>query len=200
MSSEPLVVTGMGVVSALGLDLESLFAGVLEGRCGGREILGLETRRTDRVQAAAVDRDAVKARLGAAEQETTWPAAMAIVAARAALEDAGLPPTLGDAYLIAGCSIGAPSELESHVALRAEENLTAAVAMTRCATGAVIAELACALGARAEVHCITTTCAAGNYCLGAALDALHEGRCNRVLVRAVDSAARRSIQLWPKAR
>ena len=178
---EPAVITGLGVVTAVGLELDGFFEALLGRRCGGAPVERFAQEGLRRSVAALVDRDAVYARLEDDERDLPWAAAMALAAARSALADAGLEGEIGETPLVVSNSIGAPGSVEAQGVSWAEVDLTDPDSFAKYAQGAIVAAVARRLGARGEVQCVSTTCAAGNYALAAGLDALRDGA-PRVLV------------------
>ena len=175
MSPEPVVVTGMGVVSALGCALDGFFAALCAGRCGGRDVPLLASEGLRHHEAAVVERREILERLSAAERDIPWASAMGLVAARAALTDAGVSSLPPDVAMYAGCSIGAPAAIDRPGVPWRDLDPTEPATLSRYSQGTVIACIAERLGVRGGVSCLTTTCAAGNYAIGAAVDALRAG-------------------------
>jgi 3-oxoacyl-(acyl-carrier-protein) synthase len=177
MSSAPIVVTGMGVVSALGNDLGTFFGALCAGRCGAREVSRLAAEGLRHHQAAVVEREPILSALAPEDRDGPWATAMGIVAARAALADAGLTVRVpAAAGLFAGCSIGAPAAIDRQGLPWQDLDPADPASLSRYSQGTVIARIAERLGLQGPVACLTTTCAAGNYAIGAATDALRAGR------------------------
>ncbi|MEZ4270266.1 MAG: beta-ketoacyl synthase N-terminal-like domain-containing protein [Myxococcota bacterium] len=108
---DPVVITGMGITSCLGLDVDAVFAAVLAGHSAHHDVENLSGLGLRCCHAATVDRQNLHARSPKQEHSLAWPTQMALHAARSALIDAGTPGPLGDTPLFIGCSIGAPSTL-----------------------------------------------------------------------------------------
>ncbi|MBI3180396.1 MAG: hypothetical protein HYZ27_12090, partial [Deltaproteobacteria bacterium] len=173
---EPVVVTGMGVVTALGCDLDTFFGALLAQRSGAQRCERFAQEGLRHANAAVVDRDGVLAQLAPGERELPWATAMAVCAARSALADAGLAVALGARPLVMGCSIGSPAALERPGKSWRDLDPSEKGTVSRYPQGAIVAQAAEALAARGPVLCMTTTCAAGNDAIGATLDLLRGGR------------------------
>ncbi len=182
----PVVVTGMGVVTALGNDLDTFFGALLAEHTGAARYERFVAEGLRHAHAAMVDRGRVLAQLSAEERELPWATAMAVGAARSALADAGLAAELADRPLVMSCSIGSPAALERPGKSWRELDPSEPAALSRYPQGAIVARTAAALGARGPVMCLTTTCAAGNYAIGAALDLLRDGRAEVALAGGVE--------------
>ncbi|MBI5508450.1 MAG: hypothetical protein HY903_06840 [Deltaproteobacteria bacterium] len=187
MTPERIVVTGLGVVSALGSDLERFFAALLDGRCGASPVARFTAEGLRQNTAAVVVRPPVLAELEVEERDLPWAAAMGIVAARHAIDDAGLSAALPERTpLAAGCSIGAPVAIERDGVAWKDLDPTDPLSLGRYSQGTIVAEIAARLGLCGPVCCLTTTCAAGNYAIGAALDSLRHGAAEIALAGGVE--------------
>lgn len=190
------VITGMGAVSSLGLSPSAIFDAVCAGTVGASEVVRWQGEGLRVTRAAVVDRAVIAAKLGSTygssavgSLEMPWASQMGTVAARSALADAGIVGVLGDRPLVASCTIGAPG-----VAEPADKAWRAMVvdhpfALTRYAEGAVVAFLAEAVGAQGSVACLMSTCAGGNYAMGAALELVASGRATQVLAGGVEEVS-----------
>ena len=182
-----IVVTGMGITSCLGNDLDTVSTSLREGRSGIRAVpeyaeLGLRSHVAGVVDLdleALVDRK-LKRFMGDA-------AAYAYVAARDAITHAGLQvdqlkaPRVG---VIAGSGGGSPQwQMETGELLRAKGVRRIGpymVPRTMCST--VSAALATAFGIQGVSYSISAACATSAHCIGAAADMLRGGVQDIVLV------------------
>lgn len=170
-----VVVTGMGLTSCLGHDLDTVSGALREGRSGLRyvpeyEALGLRSRVAgvpDIDLDAHIDRK-LRRFMGDA-------AGHAYVSAVRAVEDAGLDPeTLRQprAGAIAGSGGGSPEwPIETGELLKAKGVRRVGpymVPRTMCST--VSAALATAFGIRGVSYSISAACATSAHCIGAAAD------------------------------
>jgi len=190
------VITGMGAVCSLGLSPEAIFDAVIAGANGARDVARWHGEGLRITRAAVVDRDAVRAVLGASigssahgNLEMPWASQMGVVAARRALIDAGRDGRLADTPLVASCTIGAPGAAEPPDKRWVAMDPTRPEALARYAEGAVVAYLAEAIHASGPVQCLMSTCAGGNYAMGAALDMVTSGRAKQVLAGGVEEVS-----------
>ena len=175
-----IVVTGMGIASCLGNDLDTVSSALREGRAGIRAVpeyaeLGLRSHVAGVVDLdleAAVDRK-LKRFMGDA-------AAYAYVAARDAIAHAGLDPELlkdPRAGVIAGSGGGSAQwQMETGELLRAKGVRRIGpymVPRTMCST--VSAALATAFGIQGVSYSISAACATSAHCIGAAADMIRAG-------------------------
>jgi 3-oxoacyl-[acyl-carrier-protein] synthase-1 len=182
-----IVVTGMGIASCLGNDLDAVTASLREGRSGIRHVpeyaeLGLRSHVAGVVDMdldTLVDRK-LKRFMGDA-------AAYAYVAARDAVADAGLDPDQLKAPrvgVIAGSGGGSAQwQMETGELLRAKGVRRIGpymVPRTMCST--VSAALATAFGIQGVSYSISAACATSAHCIGAAADMIRGGLQDIVLV------------------
>ncbi len=175
-----VVVTGMGIVSCLGNELDVVTSALREGRSGIRAVpeyieLGLRSQVAgvpDIDLAAVIDRK-LKRFMGDA-------AAYAYVAMRSAMADAGLEaeqvrhPRIG---AIAGSGGGSPRwQIETGDLLRSKGVRKIGpymVPRTMCST--VSATLATTFGILGLSYSISAACATSAHCIGAAADLIRHG-------------------------
>jgi 3-oxoacyl-[acyl-carrier-protein] synthase-1 len=182
-----IVVTGMGITSCLGNDLDTVSASLREGRSGIRAVpeyaeLGLRSHVAGVVDLdleAQIDRK-LKRFMGDA-------AGYAYVAARDAVAQSGLgleqlkAPRVG---VIAGSGGGSPQwQIETGVLLKGKGVRRIGpymVPRTMCST--VSAALATAFGIQGVSYSISAACATSAHCIGAAADMIRGGVQDIVLV------------------
>ncbi len=182
-----IVVTGMGIASCLGNDLDTVAASLREGRSGIRAMpeyaeLGLRSHVAGVVDLdleSVIDRK-LKRFMGDA-------AAYAYVAARDAVAHAGLDPEQLKAPrvgVIAGSGGGSAQwQMETGELLRAKGVRRIGpymVPRTMCST--VSAALATAFGIQGVSYSISAACATSAHCIGAAADMIRGGLQDIVLV------------------
>ncbi len=180
MPGKRVVITGMGVVSCLGNDPDTVSGALREGRSGIRFVpeyaeLGLRSQVAGVPQIdldAAIDRK-LKRFMGDA-------AAYACVAMQAAVADAGLTPEQVRSErsgLIAGSGGGSPaSQIETADLLRSRGVRRIGpymVPRSMCST--VSAGLATAFGIRGMSYSISAACATSAHCIGAAAQQIRSG-------------------------
>ena len=180
MPGKRIVITGMGIVSCLGNDPDTVSSALREGRSGIRFVpeyaeLGLRSQVAGVPQIdldAAIDRK-LKRFMGDA-------AAYACVAMQAAIADAGLTPEQvrsGRSGLIAGSGGGSPaSQIETADLLRSRGVRRIGpymVPRSMCST--VSAGLATAFGIRGLSYSLSAACATSAHCIGAAAQQIRSG-------------------------
>ncbi len=180
MPEKRIVITGMGIVSCLGNDPDTVSGALREGRSGIRFVpeyaeLGLRSQVAGVPQIdldAAIDRK-LKRFMGDA-------AAYACVAMQAAIADAGLTPEQVRSErcgLIAGSGGGSPaSQIETADLLRSRGVRRIGpymVPRSMCST--VSAGLATAFGIRGMSYSISAACATSAHCIGAAAQQIRSG-------------------------
>ncbi|KQZ68502.1 3-oxoacyl-ACP synthase [Rhodanobacter sp. Root561] len=175
-----VVVTGMGIVSCLGNDLETVTSALRDGRSGIRAMpeyaeLGLRSHvaGVPNIDLEAVIDRKLKRFMGDA-------AAYAYVSMRSAMEDAGLDadqvrdPRIG---AIAGSGGGSPRwQIETADLLRNKGVRKIGpymVPRTMCST--VSATLATTFGIQGLSYSISAACATSAHCIGAAADLIRHG-------------------------
>ncbi len=202
------VVTGVGMVSALGVDAPTGFARLLAGDCGAQHVEKFRAAGLDHSVAAVIDRAPIEARLRstgfseAAVQALGWPVVLGLVAAREALVDAAsngahtpggsikVPEPLENSPLLVACAVGdcamVPNETATSDGDWRQVNPALPNTIDAYHHGGVVGRLANALGAKSEVLCLTSTCAAANYALGEGLARVRAGA-PKVLVGGLEA-------------
>jgi 3-oxoacyl-[acyl-carrier-protein] synthase II len=191
-----VAVTGIGAVTALGIGREALWRNLLSGQNGVGQVRTFDTRahkvhRGAEVKGFRPEEYVYRASplgLGRASQ-------YAVAAARLALADAGLdaeggePERMGVAF---GTTSGEAPVIERFDdcylggdSARAEEEL-ATLYPSHCLAANVAAEL----GAAGVNVVLPAACAAGNYALAYAYDALRAGRADVMLAGGADAFSR----------
>ena len=191
----PIAISGAGVVTAIGQDLDGFWAGLVTGVSGISEIEGFrvsDLRVTRGGEVKKLRRDA-PALLRGADGLVRRPvrcrtSRFLIHAAREALETAGLgrewpePSRLG---VVIGTALGGIDEA-GH-ALGARRGLGALVGS---AYDGPTRNLARWLGAQGPVLTVTTACASGATSLGLAADLLRAGQADVVVAGGADALCR----------
>ena len=200
-----VAITGIGLVTPVGNDVESTWAALLAGRSGGAPITQFDASGFPVRIAAEVksfrDELAGNRRL---LKHTTRPHRFALVAAEQAFADAGIRPTPATATRW-GCTVGAGmmtsefadlAALHAHSAvdgeLHAERLLTDPSAndpmiFCRSNTNAGLSLLTQRHGIRGYATAVHTACASGGQALGTALKLIRRGAVDRALAGGFDS-------------
>jgi 3-oxoacyl-[acyl-carrier-protein] synthase II len=197
-----VVVTGIGVVSAIGVTREEFWQACLDGRSGTRLLDSswiTETGLATRIAATIDDYDGEKAGVEAKharvlDRNTLF----ALGAAREALEDAGLTAEALDdlgrdrVATAVGSGIGGITSLESSHALWREKRSKTPIkrySLPMLIPNAPAAQVAIRFGAKGECTAISTACAAGTMALGDAWRILGRGEADVVIAGGADGAA-----------
>lgn len=188
---EPIVITGVGAISSVGIGKAAFWNGLISGRNGISEIESFDTQ-------------AFRTHIGGEVKDFEAPADLkaigrcsqfAIQAAREALRDAGLDPGTISPYRI-GLSIGttlweSPFQEQLDDLLVGDGLDDASREMMPLAVPqSVPANVARALGIRGPLNVIGTACAAGNYAMGHAASLLRAGRVDLMLAGGSDPISR----------
>lgn len=197
MNSRPrVVVTGIGVVTSIGIGIDPFWRALLEGRSGISPVTSFDTGRYavhlgGEVQAFA-PRDYVRTLplVGMARASQ-----LAIAAARLALADAGHLPGALDSRSVGvsmGTTSGEPEAIERFDDME--------LAGTRASIGpefirqypshVIAAHVASELMFRGPNVVIPTACAAGNYALAHAFDSIRNGDADVMLAGGSDAFSR----------
>jgi 3-oxoacyl-[acyl-carrier-protein] synthase II len=183
-------VTGMGVVSSLGLGRKAFWDALLAGRSAAREVSLFDTRELGRNFACEVVDFRPRDHLSALEARRVGRcSAFAIAATRMAVADAGLAPSQlsGErTSVVLGTTMGEVdviSELESAWLHQGEQAVRLHM-LPRYGTTLLPVHVARAVGARGLVQTLPAACAAGNYAIGFASDLIRSGRADVVVTGA----------------
>ncbi|MFW5924948.1 MAG: beta-ketoacyl-[acyl-carrier-protein] synthase family protein [Myxococcota bacterium] len=183
-------VTGVGVVSSLGLGREAFWEGLIGGRSGASTVERFDTAGLDRQIACEVQGFRPRDHLTSAEVRRVGRcSAFAVAAARMAAEDAGIAPELlrsERSSVIVGTTMGEANllgELEG-AWIHGGEEAVAPDRIPRYGTTLLPIHVARAFGARGMVQTLPAACAAGNYAIGYAADQIRAGRADVVITGA----------------
>jgi 3-oxoacyl-[acyl-carrier-protein] synthase II len=193
-----VVVTGLGLVSALGVGWHDNWSAALAGRSGARPIEGFEPVDNETTIACEVrgfdPTDFVERR--AARRMDRF-AQLAVAAARLALEDAtlavsdGLGPRIG---AVVGSGIGG---LETFVAQtlvvdRRGPDRASPLFIPMVIPNMAAAQVSMELGLKGPLSCTATACASGNHALGEATDHIRAGRADVMLAGGTEATITRT--------
>jgi len=197
MRSRPrVVVTGIGVVTSIGVGAEAFWRALLEGTCGIGAVESFDTSRytvhiggeVKRFDPAPFTRRLRVESVGRASQ-------LAIAAARLALDDARLDVDAIDARSVGvslGTTSGEPTLIERfddcEVAGRRSD--IGGEFVEQYPSHMLAAHVASELGFAGSNFVIPTACAAGNYALAHACDHLRSGRADVMLAGGADCFSR----------
>ena len=172
MSGEAYI-TGVGIVSPIGIGKDAFLAGLREGRNGLRRFQGLDADEFRVGSGGEID-DAALASGGAHPSEQRC-LAFALPACREALADAGLEAAPPEATLALGTGAGELRAMEGSLAPR-EEALPLDHSDPLQPPGAVTSKLARRLGLSGRLLTFVNACAAGAQAIAVAADLVRSGR------------------------
>ena len=183
---EPIAITGAGVVTAIGQDLDTFWAGLVTGASGIGEIERFpvrDLRVTRGGEVKKLARSLPGRRLPACRTSR-----FLIHAAHEALATAGLPgrlPEPGRLAVVVGTALGGIDDAGR--ALRREGGLAS---LAGALYDGPTRNLARWLGARGPVIAVSTACASGATSLGLAADLLRTGRADVAIAGGADVLCR----------
>ncbi len=189
-------VTGVGVVSSVGLGRGAFFRALEAGTSGISPVTSFDASALGREKAGEVKDFDVRDHLTHAEQRRMGRcSAMALAAARMAIADASLDgsslasqlagprtavvlgTTMGEAQILA--------ELDHEWILRGQKAVNRAL-IARYGSTLLPIHVARAIGATGMVLTLPAACAAGNYAIGFAADFIRSGRADVVVTGAAE--------------
>jgi len=185
-------VTGVGVVSSLGLGKDAFFRGLEAGKSGISPVSSFDASQLGRQLAGEVKEFDPRDHLTAAEQRRMGRcSAMALAAARMAIADAGLGAeqlagprtavvlgtTMGEAQLLA--------DMEKEWIVKGPQAVRRSM-IPKYGSTLLPIHVARAIGAQGMVLTLPAACAAGNYAIGFAADMIRTGRADVVVTGAAE--------------
>jgi nodulation protein E len=188
-----VVVTGVGVVSPVGLSIEGFWSALVEGRSGIGPITIIPTDRLSTRVAAQVpdfDSDAHIDRRRANAMDRF--AQFAVVAARSAVQDANVP--LDDALkldvaTVIGTGVGGQGTQDSQYLKLYGENARKLHPMTipRLMVNAAASHVSMELGLKGPTFSVATACASGTHAIGQAFHMLRSGQAKVAVTGGTDA-------------
>jgi 3-oxoacyl-[acyl-carrier-protein] synthase II len=190
-----VVVTGMGTVNALGPDVATFWANLVAGRSGIATITRFDPARVDAKIAAEVkDFDPSDVLDRKEIRRTDRYIQFALVAARQALDDAGLPPRLDDDLasrtgVIIGSGLGGVTTLFDNVLVMAERGpdrispFFIPMGIANVGSG----QVAIATGAIGPNFATVSACATGGHALGEAWETIRRGDADMMIAGGVEA-------------
>ena len=187
-----MFVTGVGVVSSIGLGKDAFYAGLAAGKSGISPVASFDASALGRTLAGEVKGFEPDDHLTQAEQRRMGRCSMmALAAARMAVQDSGLTPerlagprtavvlgtTMGEAQLLADMEhewiVNGPKAVRSS-------------AIPKYGSTLLPIHVARAIGAHGMVLTLPAACAAGNYAIGFGADLIRAGRADVVVTGAAE--------------
>ncbi len=186
-------VTGIGVISPLGLDLASTWEGITQGRSGVDYLKAFDTEGFDTRFGAEVkdfDPEDYLDRKDARRMDRF--AQFAAVTARQACQQAGLSPAKGEPYRVAvviGSGIGGISTLSQQFTVLSERGpkRVSPFLIPMMLGDMASAQVSMATGAMGANYCVVSSCSSGADAMGQAWDMVRHGREDIVLAGGTEA-------------
>ena len=187
-----VVVTGVGLVTPLGIGREATWDGVISGRSGAGPITHYDaTDQAVQIACEINDFEPTDFMEKRATKRMERFAQLAVAAGRLAVEDAGLAlggksPRVGT---IIGCGVGGLEIFTKQIAIGLERgpDRLSPLFIPLMVANMASANLSMQLGLQGPVTCITSACASGNHAIGDAVDHIRLGRADVMLGGGVES-------------
>lgn len=191
-----VVVTGLGVVSSLGIGWQEFWRNLIAGKSGISRVTSFDTSQYERHYAGEVKNfDPTQFMNQGKDEKIGRTSQLAISASKLAIEDAGLKidrarrNTLG---IIIGTTMGESRVIEKIIENRIkikEMDANALLALTYPANS-IPTNVANELNLEGENIVFANACAAGNYAIGYAFDLIHTGKKDAMLAGGADALSR----------
>jgi 3-oxoacyl-[acyl-carrier-protein] synthase II len=198
-NSRRVVVTGMGVITPLGIGIERFWEAVRAGRSGVKTVTRFPTDDLPAQFAATSDDFEPEQFIGKKDvRRMDRSAQMAVAAGRLALADAGLAEGGFDPYDVGVCvgtGIGGMNTFEAEFATfldggpRRVSPFLAPMMIPNMPAGQVSIHL----GLRGPSRCLATACATGSDCIGDAFETIKRGSQSIMLAGGVEAAISRFV-------
>ena len=196
-----VVVSGMGAVTALGLDVQTSWNGMIEGRSGVARITQFDPSRLTTTIAAEVKDFDPSAVLDRKEQRRNDRyVQFALVASREAMVQAGLPERLeGDLAertgVIVGTGIGGIRTLADQILLMAEKGpdrmspFLIPMAISNLAAGVI----AIVFGPQGPNFSVVSACATGGHSIGEAWETIRRGDADVMIAGGTEATGHEAL-------
>ncbi|MGD9570495.1 MAG: beta-ketoacyl-ACP synthase II [Thermoleophilia bacterium] len=192
-----VVVTGVGLVTSLGIGRRENWQAAIAGRSGAASITTYEPLDTDTTVACQITgfepTDFMDRRVARRMDRF---AQLAVAAGRMALEDAGLqidPARAARAGAMVGSGIGGLKTFEEQVLLTDDRgpDRTSPLFIPMVIANMAAAQVSMVLGLKGPLSCVSTACASGNHALGDATEAIRRGRADVMLAGGTEASITR---------
>ncbi|HEY3493172.1 MAG TPA: beta-ketoacyl-ACP synthase II [Polyangiaceae bacterium] len=191
--SKRAVITGIGLVTPLGVGRETSFSGFVNGRSGIRRFESFDASRLKtRFGGEVPEFDPSSSLDKPTVRHTDRYTQLAVVAADEAVKDAGLsvsPERAARVGVLLGVALGGLASLEHHHRLLLEKGpdrmnpFMVPMMLGNTAPGL----LGIRYGARGPNYTLTTACASGAHAVGESLELVRRGLCDAVITGGVES-------------
>ncbi|MDP2905202.1 MAG: beta-ketoacyl-[acyl-carrier-protein] synthase family protein [Candidatus Omnitrophota bacterium] len=190
--SKRIVVTGIGVISSIGIGRDDFWNSLIAGRSGISEITSFDTSDYPTHYGGEVKGFKAQDFLGAKADKMGRASALAVACARLAVQDSKIDLKLIAAEkkgIALGTTMGESQVLEKINAawFKEGEGAIDASLISRLPANVLSAFVAEDLGLEGPNYVIPAACAAGNYAIGYACDLLKLGRAELMLSGGVDA-------------
>jgi 3-oxoacyl-[acyl-carrier-protein] synthase II len=193
--SKRVVVTGMGVISPVGLDIDTFWEAVRSGKSGIGAITRFDPSRLDaRVAAEVKSFDPLSFMDMKAAKRMALFSQYSVSAAVQAWRDAGFenePPDDPERVsVIFGNGIGGNElDYEAHLRLfQSGPKRIPPVTIPKIIVNEAAGNISMTYGLKGRVHAVVTACASGTDAIGTALDLIRSGRADVVVTGGTESA------------
>jgi len=189
-----VVLTGLGVVSPIGLGKEAFWSGLLEGKSGLRTIQGFDASSYASQMGGEVldfhpEEYIPVQKIGKTAKVTQY----AMAAAKMAIEDARLDLSQTDLSrvgVVIGTGMGGWGTFEAQVRTLIETNnprKISPLSVPMATSNAAAAEMAIAFGLKGPNITISTACSSGGNAIGYGLDLIRAGRADVVIAGGTEA-------------
>jgi len=190
MGATRVLITGVGVVSSIGLGKDEYFRALAEGRSGISPVESFDASHLGRQVAGEVKAFRAQDHLTSAElRHTGRCSAMTLAAARMAIADAGIAPELlrgPRTAVVIGTTMGEADVIASldHAWIKSGPKGITRALLPKYGSTLLPIHVARAIGAQGMVLTLPAACAAGNYAIGFGADLIRAGRADVVVTGA----------------
>lgn len=187
-----IVITGLGIVSAIGIGKEEFWENALKGKCGTAQVTSFDTSDFDNHNGGEIkDFDPGSFLSDENVSKHDRASILAIIGSKLAVEDAGLelpgksPERVGVSM---GTTMGGIQALERIDRMRLAENQTIIPASLfwQYSSSTIPANVANFLGVSGPNIILPNACAAGNFAIGHAYDMLRANRADFMIAGGTD--------------
>ena len=198
-----VAITGIGVVSPFGVGRERFWRAIVSGRSGVVAVNGPDTDHlTSRVSAKVPDDAIAQAESSALQlplsgdgridlRRSAKVSRIAVLAAREAMQDAGLDPTAADIGVVVGSGAGGIDVAERQYGdyYSGDYHRVSPYAIPVSIVGIVSSEISIALGLHGPSHVLSTGCTSSTDAVGYAASLVRHSEADVVLTGGADACA-----------
>lgn len=190
MNRQRVVVTGLGVVTAIGCDEPSFWASLLSGRSGIRKVTQHDLSQNPVKNGADVDARAIDANLPFEMRRADRCLRFAFEASRQALAGAGrltsLPQSVGSIW---GCGTGQAEKIQSAYRIFFEKGPKGMrpSTLTACMASSLSSNLSISFQLTGPNYVIASACTSSSNAIGVAFRMINDGHADAVLCGGADT-------------